>query len=165
MMAGCIRPWSSARGAVHIVPPGCPAAWMSCSTAFARAAGAGRPVASPGRSPAGDRPRRRPGDVLSTAVRLLVSEEHGHGYDLAARLGGLGFDALDPGGLYRTLRTLEAGGYLRSWWDGSDRGPARRMYELTGAGCSYLARTIDAMVGEAQLMDRLVDRFASAQAS
>lgn len=103
--------------------------------------------------------------MLPTAVLLLVSEEHGHGYDLAARLGELGFDALDPGGLYPTLRTLEAAGYLRSWWDGADRGPARRMYELTGAGRSYLARTIDVMVGEARLMDRIVDRFASAQAS
>lgn len=99
--------------------------------------------------------------VLSTAMLLLVSEERGHGYDLAARLGELGFEGLDPGGLYRTLRTLEADGLLRSWWDGSDRGPARRMYELTGAGRSSLAQTIDALVGEARLMDRLVDRFAA----
>ena len=114
---------------------------------------------------AGRRRPRRAGGVLSTAVLLLVSEENGHGYDLATRLGVLGFDVLDPGGLYRILRTLEADGLLRSWWDGSDRGPARRMYELTGSGRSYLARTIDAMVGEARLMDRLVDRFCSSQAS
>lgn len=112
------------------------------------------------RRPATRRPRRRTGGVLSTAVLLLVSEQRGHGYDLAARLGELGFDGLDPGGLYRTLRTLEADGLLRSWWDGSDRGPARRMYELTGAGRSYLAQTIDNMVGEARLMGRLVDRFS-----
>lgn len=98
--------------------------------------------------------------MLSTAALLLVSEERGHGYDLAARLGELGFEGLDPGGLYRTLRTLEADGLLRSWWDGSDRGPARRMYELTGAGRSYLAQTIDDMVEEARLMGRLVDRFS-----
>lgn len=115
--------------------------------------------------PAGSRRPRRAGGVLSAAVLLLVSEERGHGYDLAARLGVLGFDTLDPGRLYRTLRTLEAHGFLRSWWDGSDRGPARRMYEITGVGRSYLARTIDAMVGEARLVDRLVDRFCPSQAS
>lgn len=110
-------------------------------------------------------PRRRAAGVLPTAVLLLISEANGHGYDLAARLGEIGFGALDPGGLYRTLRALDAEGFLRSWWDASDRGPARRMYELTAAGRSYLARTIDAMAGEAQLMDRLVGRFCAAQAS
>lgn len=119
------------------------------------------PMDSTARRPPARRPRRRAGGVLSTAVLLLVSEERGYGYDLAARLDELGIEGLDPGGLYRALRAMEADGLLRSWWGGPDGGHARRMYELTGAGHSYLAQTIDAMVGEARLMNRLFDRFSS----
>ena len=94
---------------------------------------------------------------------LLLSENSGHGYDLLSRLADLGMEEVDGGGLYRTLRCLESHGLVGSAWGGSERGPARRTYELTPAGRAHLARTIDAMSGRAQLLGRLVNRFSSAQ--
>jgi DNA-binding PadR family transcriptional regulator len=44
----------------------------------------------------------------------------------------------DPGMLYRTLRQLEELGAVRSAWDTSGRGPARRVYELTAIGRDQL---------------------------
>ena len=104
-------------------------------------------------------PRRRAQGVVPTAVLLLVVEKEGHGYDLAGRLADLGFDPLDTGGLYRTLRALEGNGFLRSSWDDSSRGPARRVYQVTRSGRRHLACTIRSLLEEAQLLGCLVDRF------
>lgn len=109
--------------------------------------------------------RRQPTGDLPTAMLLLLSERSGHGYDLLIRLGELGMEEVDGGGLYRTLRSLEAHGLVGSAWGGSQRGPARRVYELTPAGRAHLARTIDTMSGRARLLGTLVDRFSSAKAA
>lgn len=90
---------------------------------------------------------------MSTAVLVLLCERDGHGYDLAGRLTDLGFDPLDTGGLYRTLRALEADGFVRSSWDGSDRGPARRVYQVTRSGRCHLAWAISALAEEARLLE------------
>ncbi|MCX7843931.1 MAG: helix-turn-helix transcriptional regulator [Candidatus Bipolaricaulota bacterium] len=44
---------------------------------------------------------------------------------------------LDPGALYRALRSMEEEGLVRSFWDTSGSGPARRVYALTDAGWDY----------------------------
>lgn len=107
-------------------------------------------------------PRRRPKGVMPTAVLLLVAEKEGHGYDLAGRLADLGFNPpLDTGGLYRTLRALEGDGFLRSSWDESERGPARRVYQVTRSGRRHLADTMGLLLEEAQLFEGLVARFCS----
>lgn len=76
-----------------------------------------------------------------------------------------GWTRTDTGGLYRTLRSLESHGLVRSEWFGSEREPARRVYELTPAGRAHLVRTIGAMVGRARMLGTLVNRFSSTQAA
>src|SRR5215213_6994228 len=49
-----------------------------------------------------------------------------------------GFEAMNPGTLYRTLRQMEKEGIVESSWETSRGGPARRMYTITDAGRSYL---------------------------
>jgi PadR family transcriptional regulator, regulatory protein PadR len=44
----------------------------------------------------------------------------------------------DPGTVYRALRQLEREGYISSWWDPKEQGPARRIYTLTDAGTDAL---------------------------
>jgi len=44
----------------------------------------------------------------------------------------------DPSTLYRTLRQFEEDGLVRSTWDTSGGGPARRVYELTDEGVEFL---------------------------
>lgn len=113
--------------------------------------------------PAAGRRRGQPSGVLATAVLVLLLEQDGHGYDLAARLPDLGLDQPAAGGLYRTLRSLEDEGLLSSRWDGSGRGPARHVYRLTIAGRRHLTNSIDAIRTEARLLDRLAHRFCSIQ--
>ena len=49
-------------------------------------------------------------------------------------MSAFGFEALDRGSVYRTLRQLEKDGLVISGWDTSKDGPARRLYSLTDAG-------------------------------
>ena len=50
----------------------------------------------------------------------------------------MGLERADPGGLYRTLRAMEREGLVRSWWEHSASGPARRTYDLTDEGLDWL---------------------------
>jgi DNA-binding PadR family transcriptional regulator len=72
------------------------------------------------------------------AVLLRLDQ---HGYDLRRSIAELtgGRVEADPGGLYRTLRSLEDGGFVTSVWVDGGSGPQRREYRLTGEG-QWLAR-------------------------
>jgi len=74
-----------------------------------------------------------PRNFLRPCVLLLLREESAHGYDLLQRLRPLGFVRDDHGGLYRALRALEQDRLVRSSWDESGSGPARRVYRVTRA--------------------------------
>jgi PadR family transcriptional regulator PadR len=72
--------------------------------------------------------------------RLLLdlAKKPAHGYELIERLGQAYSAPLDPGNLYRLLRSLEEEGLVCSTWDTQNSGPARRVYELTEQGVEYL---------------------------
>lgn len=79
-----------------------------------------------------------PKNFTRSCLLLLVAEQPSHGYDLLERLGQLGVERPDPGGLYRALRAMEQEGLMRSRWEASELGPARRTYELTAEGEDWL---------------------------
>jgi PadR family transcriptional regulator len=73
-------------------------------------------------------------------VMVLLAGGAAHGYAIVGELAQLGITngAVDVGQVYRTLRALEANGQVRSSWETSGSGPARREYELTEAGYAGL---------------------------
>ena len=85
-------------------------------------------------------------------VLLLMLKEKGsaYGYDLSEGLAEYALtDAqIERAALYRTLRTLERNGFVKSTWDVDTGGPARRMYALTKSGQHHLQEW-------AEIMDRL----------
>jgi len=74
---------------------------------------------------------------LRACLLLLVAEGPVHGYELLGQLRDLGLPRPDAGAVYRTLRSLDEEGLVRSWWSSSVAGPARRLYRITlaGSGC------------------------------
>lgn len=69
---------------------------------------------------------------------VMLSDNHLHGYEITKELNEK-FDIItDAGTVYRALRQLERDGYISSWWDPKEQGPARRFYALTEAGNSAL---------------------------
>lgn len=79
-----------------------------------------------------------PRNYLRPCLLLLLAEGTSHGYELLDQVGALGLDRVDPGGLYRCLRAMDEEGLVRSAWEPSTSGPARRTYELTDEGREWL---------------------------
>ena len=80
----------------------------------------------------------RPRNWLVPVILLSLREWNSHGYELMERATTFGFEAMNPGTLYRTLRQMEKEGIVESTWETSRGGPARRMYTITDAGMTYL---------------------------
>ncbi len=80
----------------------------------------------------------KPRNWLVPVILLTLREWNSYGYELMERATAFGFEAMNPGTLYRTLRQMEKEGIVESTWETSKGGPARRMYSITDAGEAYL---------------------------
>ena len=76
----------------------------------------------------------RPKNWLVPVILLALRERNSYGYKLMERTAELGFEAMNPGTLYRTLRQVEKEGLCESRWETSKWGPARRMYSILHYG-------------------------------
>lgn len=66
---------------------------------------------------------------------------------------------MDVGNLYRVLRALEEQGLVASAWDETLPGPAKRTYELTGAGAAALERWAAALTETRTRIDSFLERY------
>lgn len=99
--------------------------------------------------------------LLEPAILLALRQRPGHGYELLPQVEELGLadGPVDPGGLYRCLRQMEAEGAVESEWDTSGDGPARRRYRLTGAGEELLAAWAQVIERKAKAMREFVRSY------
>lgn len=67
-------------------------------------------------------------DVLAVAPR--------HGYGISQALVTAGLQPIKGAQLYPALARLEDEGAILAQWEQSGSGPARKVYELTAAGCA-----------------------------
>jgi poly-beta-hydroxybutyrate-responsive repressor len=95
-----------------------------------------------------------PKSWLVPTVLMLLRDLSSYGYDLMKALAAFGFAMLNPGPLYRMLRQMEKDGLVRSSWDTSGQGPARRIYSITEAGEAYLKLWGRSLDHYRTLMDR-----------
>jgi poly-beta-hydroxybutyrate-responsive repressor len=72
---------------------------------------------------------------------MLLAEGKSHGYELIEKLPEVGYldSTPDPATAYKVLRRLEADGAVKSQWDTSGAGPAKRVYSITRDGEEMLA--------------------------
>jgi DNA-binding PadR family transcriptional regulator len=96
--------------------------------------------------------------VEPVVLLMLAEKGQSYGYDLAGSLEhyALTDAAIEGAALYRTLRRLEANGYVRSGWDVQGSGPARRMYLLTTDGKRHLREWSQVLDHLAKAMGRFV---------
>ena len=86
--------------------------------------------------------------LMPPAILALLAQESMHGYVIVQRLadtpmfGGIKPDA---GGVYRTLKQMEADGHVVSTWKTSGSGPAKHTFELTDSGRACLGRWTDTL--------------------
>jgi len=102
----------------------------------------------------------RPRNWLVPVILLTLREWNSYGYELMERTAAFGFEAMNPGTLYRTLRQMEKEGVVESKWETSKGGPARRMYTITDAGEAYLDFWADALEQYRRNMDAFFSLYA-----
>lgn len=82
-------------------------------------------------------------------LTVLASHEQPlHGYAIIHEMAQgpmYGGSAPDPTGIYRILKQMENNGMVKSEWDLSESGPAKRCYTLTDEGRACLRRWIDSL--------------------
>jgi PadR family transcriptional regulator PadR len=101
-----------------------------------------------------------PRNFLQPCLLLLLREQPDHGYELAARLRPMHDGDGDAGGVYRALRSLERQGLVRSEWQTSDVGPARRTYYVTPDGVTCLDSLADSLGQTHEALHIFLDRYA-----
>ncbi len=116
---------------------------------------------------------RRPGGISGIEVRprnwlvpvtlLTLRDCTSYGYKLMEQAAAFGFEAMNPGTYYRTLRQMEKDGLCESEWDTSSRGgPARRVYTITDAGEAYLGFWVEALEQYRRNMDLFFSFYTGA---
>ena len=79
-----------------------------------------------------------PKNLMVPVLLLSLRNWNLHGYKLIQELTRFGFSSVDQGNVYRTLRQLEKDDMVKSEWDTTTGGPAKRIYSITDAGEAYL---------------------------
>jgi len=90
---------------------------------------------------------------------LLLLEKPAHGYELMEILSKKNIAGMDPGNLYRTLRSLEKSQYVRSSWETGDAGPSRRIYEITEQGIEYLNAWVERIRGTRSRLANFLEEY------
>jgi PadR family transcriptional regulator len=90
---------------------------------------------------------------LVPILLLMLREWSSYGYELMEKMATFGLAAMNPGTFYRTLRQMEKDGMVRSSWDTSEGGPARRVYSITEAGETYLKYWAESLDQYQRMMD------------
>lgn len=104
----------------------------------------------------------QPRSWLQPFLLLALEQWQSHGYELIGRMSTFGFETLDRGSVYRTLRQLEKDGLVVSGWDTSKDGPARRLYSLTDAGRTYLNTWAASLRGYQIMLDHFFTLYPEA---
>ncbi len=96
---------------------------------------------------------------MQPRLLLLLAQKPAHGYELMESLDQDDAASADPGLLYRTLRQFEEDGLVSSSWDTEGRGPARRVYEITGEGLDYLHSWATNIQRTRERLDRFLGEY------
>jgi DNA-binding PadR family transcriptional regulator len=83
-----------------------------------------------------------------------------HGYRLVEGLSEFRLDNIDPSAVYRTLRDMEAKGWVVSTWeDEQTQGPPRRVYRLAERGDQVLRWWTQDLQETRHMLDGILDVY------
>ena len=95
-----------------------------------------------------------PKNLMVPVLLLILRDWSLHGYKLIQELTRYGFTSIDQGNVYRTLRQLEKDNLIKSEWDTTTSGPAKRIYSITEAGEAYLSTCTDSLEQYQSIINR-----------
>lgn len=86
--------------------------------------------------------------LVQPAILSILTDGDLHGYMIVQRLTAspmFGGQKPDATGVYRSLKQMEESGYVKSEWETSQSGPARRLFHLTPEGHACIGRWADTL--------------------
>ena len=108
----------------------------------------------------------RPNNWLTPVILVTLREKSSHGYELMERIARFGFEAINPGTLYRRLKQMEGEGLCKSEWNTSkESGPPCRVYKVTDAGETYLASWAEGCQNYQTFLDLFHSTYNTASSS
>ena len=90
---------------------------------------------------------------------LQLAKKPAHGYELMDIISQEDELSTDPGNLYRLLRMMEEDGLVKSNWDTSGGGAARRIYQITDQGLDHLHAWMVSIRKTRQLLDDFLSEY------
>jgi DNA-binding PadR family transcriptional regulator len=104
--------------------------------------------------------------VLEVAILSSLAEATAHGYNLVDQIETLTRDlvCIDPGSMYRLLRSMEEDGLVTSAWQTQGSGPSRRVYTISDRGVEALEIMAVSLAQRAASMRQLADQAVQAVA-
>ena len=107
----------------------------------------------------------RPREWVQSVVLVVLQQESSYGYEIMGHLTKeFGFEQMNPGTIYRTLRQMEKEGLCDSEWETSAAdGWARRTYSITDDGEARLEAWVEASKGYRRVIDALSRVYTSSR--
>ncbi len=98
---------------------------------------------------------------LQPCLLLLLAEGPTHGYSLMEELNRRQLlpGDVDVGNLYRALRRMEAAGLVTSTWSTHERGPNKRVYQITDRGEEVLRHWAGVLEQRTRLLRVFLDEY------
>lgn len=98
---------------------------------------------------------------LQPCLLLMLHRGDTHGYSLLNGLDefGLNPEAFDPSVIYRTLREMEAAGWVSSYEGAESLGPQRRVYRLTEEGGRHLELWVEDLQRSKNEIELLINLY------
>jgi len=106
-------------------------------------------------------PGERPPRFLRAFLLFFIGQEESHGYDLIEKLKNMGihYENYELGYVYKTLRTMEKEGLIKSKWNLQEKGNARRIYAITKAGKDHLEKWVEILTNLRDSIDSFLDGY------
>jgi len=101
---------------------------------------------------------------IQPSILMSLRRKPSYGYEIIQTIQEFGFveGPAPPGMIYRHLRDLESTGLVQSSWKTEDRGPAKRVYELTPEGEETLGLWAEYMEQQAQKLMGFIKAYRKA---
>lgn len=109
--------------------------------------------------------RDLPNKDLPAIVLAILAEGPAHGYAIARRVEEISENLLRmrEGSLYPALRVLEQDGLVTAQWETPPAGPARKVYSLTAAGRTEMAKRTKELRQYVSLIETILGRVGHVQ--
>jgi len=95
--------------------------------------------------------------LISLAILKILSKKNLHGYALIGVLEEIFRQEISKPLVYIVLRRLEAKGLVKSRWETTDQGPARRVYFLTEEGKKAMLKKMKHLAELIEVCRRIIE--------